>query len=128
MSEWSLFSVRLKSSAADQLHINTPGKANFKHLHFEISEFSLKTESEARDVPMTMEHLTNLRDSLNFHVKPPKTLGLSTDVAMYFNFCIFSFFFFLSLISCSFASHLLHFHNFSSSILSLRIMILLVIL
>lgn len=45
MPEWSLFPVRVKSSAMDWEHINTSGKAKFKYLHFETPEFSLKSMS-----------------------------------------------------------------------------------
>lgn len=45
MPAWSFFPTRVKSSAMDWVHINTCGKGNFKYLHFEIPEFSLKSVS-----------------------------------------------------------------------------------
>lgn len=66
-----MFPARVKSSAMDWVHIKC-GKANFKYLHFEIPQFLLQSMSEDRGVPQTVKYLISLKDSLTFHVKPPK--------------------------------------------------------
>lgn len=60
MPELLLLPARIKSSATDQLCMNIPGKTHFKYLHFEIPKLSWKAVSEARNVPLTVKHLTNL--------------------------------------------------------------------